>query len=501
MFVAFLLTASIVVSQHRTNAGETAPADESKSWATLGRLYVVIATDDQLEGVPGQTAKKNGETVEAMFRSHVAPGAYAVVKIPAEQMTRQAIFSVLSNLPLKPQDAVCLYVSGKGEMDRRHGMFFALSQGKEELYRMELRAALAKKGCRLNVLISDTCDGNSLPVKPEPAAENEQEESKTPAKVVQANDAALPAEMNAELTAPLFFSLFFQTSGSVDAVSALPTQRSLPSDQGIGCLTETWAALSASNKNKALSWYRFFPYLSRGTALLFEDNYVDGAPAPGGMKQTFQMPILLTLGQDDYSPDTFAVVYPQGKEFGTPIPGVTDNEIPLSDEGRNIVTQLVQATLGIVRPQNDQDKGTHEDYAALDPDNTVNGTDGQPFSTTLASLKPTPRTAASETTASNGESSLTAPPPMTLEKPRFGIQAVDNNGDGVKITRVFAGYPGHRVGLDVGDVILSIDGKKITSEKTFSAAVDACGEEMKVEVRNAGQDNVTTVKVPMRAVQ
>ncbi len=523
VIVGLLLSAIFITAPNKTLGEDSVAAptekqravvDESKSWATLGRLYVVIATDDLLEGVPGQIARKNGEIVEAMFKTHVAPGAFAVVKIPTTQMTRQAIFATISNLPLKPLDAVCLYVSAKGGMDRKHGMFFVLGQGKEELYRMELRAALAKKGCRLNVLVSDTCDGKMIPVKPEPKPEpkpetNSGEKTETASETKSGEPVAAGApetEKAAEkigLTAPLFFSLFFQSTGSVDILSALPSQLSLPSDQGSGCFVETWSALMDANKNKFLSWYRFFPYLSRGTAILFEKIYVDGAVAPGGMKQSLQTPVMLTLGQDDYNLETFEAVYPRGRDFDTPIPGIADSEIPLSDEGRGTVTKLVQELFASVRPQNDQDKGTHENIDALDPDNTVNGADGIPFSTTIASLIPPRKADKVEKTETDetARSAASSTPPQSSSKPRFGVQAADNKGDGVRITRVFEGFPGYRSGLEVNDVILTIDGKKITGEKDFSDAIDACGDEMKIEVRNAKGGNATTVKVRMRTVQ
>jgi hypothetical protein len=485
------------------------PVDESRSWATQGRLYVVVAADVKLDGIQGKIAAQNGETVESLFKSNLARGAFAIIKVPAEQMTRQALLSVITNLPVKPQDAICFYVTSKGGIDRKYGTFFELNKGKEELYRTELRAALAKKNCRLSVLLSDICDGKEIPVKPEPKPivkpEDEKKDEKdnkdnvAVANVEQETKKFQPVEISsaqAAATSPLFFSLFFQSTGTVDIVSSLTSQVSLPSEQGIGCFTETFARMLVANKSKSLSWYRVFPYIARGTGLTFESIYVEGASVSGGVKQASQTPAILTLGQDDYNQNTFELVYPRGKEFGTPIPGVTENEVAITDDGRKIITQLIQATLGEVRPQDDNEKGTHEDYAALDPDNTVNGIDGEPFAVTLQAIKPTPQQAASSATA--GTTSVTASKPSD-DKPKLGIQAADNNGDGVKITRVFPNLPGMRAGLEVGDIIISIDGKKINSEKDYSDAVDAAGDEMKVETRNArGGTSVTVVRFKVR---
>ncbi|MDR0338300.1 MAG: PDZ domain-containing protein [Planctomycetaceae bacterium] len=496
----------------------TSKPDESKSWATLGRLYVVIVTDDKLEEVSGQVAQKNGEVIETLFKNNIASGAFAVTKIPADQITRQTIFSTISNLPIKSQDAICLYFSGKGKLDRKYGSFFELSNGKEELYRSELRSALAKKNCRLNVLISDLSDGKEIPVKPEPeqeptseTAENSEqnnsenkpdETKKTSETNTEKQETAQTETTKPEVTtieekktSPLFFSLFFQSTGVVDIISSSPNQQSLPSDTGVGCFTEAFSGILDANKNKGLSWFRLFPYIARGTGLVFESIYVDGAVF-SGLKQVSQSPKLLTLGQDDYSSDIFSAVYPRGNDFDSLIPGVTDEEIALTDEDRKTITKLIQETFNVIRPQNDQEKGTHEDFTALDPDNTVNGFAGNPFSTALPSLRanrPEPTETATTTT------SPTATPSSTEEKIKFGVRAANNNGDGVVITDVHKNYPGAKAGLEVGDIILTIDGKKITSEKEYSDAIDAAGREMKLLVRNKRFGNTSIVIVPLTA--
>lgn len=509
-------------------------ADENKSWATLGRLYVIVATDDLLDGLAGKVAKSNGDIVEKMFRQNLANGAYAVIRIPGDKLTRQVIFSTVSNLPIKSQDAVCLYFSGKGGYDRRKGSCFELSRGKEELYRSELRNALVKKGCRLDVLISDFCDGYSLPMKPQPkeeASDKTDEDGETTAKKDEkpdeksdekkevksnenkdekkGNEAKLISPENDPIvTPPFMFSLFFQTYGSVDIIGAtLPMQQSLPTWQGIGCFTETLDTLLRTNRNKYLSWYRFFPYLANGTGLLFKENYPEGAILSGGLKQSLQTPMLLTLGQDNYNPNVFADCYPQGKDFSRPVPGVSEDEIPLSDEDRRFIADAVRQSFDTIRPQNDQDKGTHEDYASLDPDNTVNGFDGEPFSMVLPSLKlinseqvGNEKKEDSDVAASTAPSSSTTSTPKN-KKPRFGVAAAANDSDGVRITHVIDELPGKRHGLEVGDVILKIDGKQITSEKEYSDAVDAAGEIMVLEVRNAKGGNIVTLRVRMRSAK
>jgi hypothetical protein len=488
------------VTEKTAEEKESAPvADESKSWATLGRLYVVIATDDQLEGVAGQTAKQNGETVADLFQQNIASGAFAIVKIPSDLITRQAILSLLANLPVKPQDAICLYLSGKGGIDRKNGAFCTIGKEKEELYRSELRNALAKKNCRLNVLISDYCDGKEIPVKPEPKPESkpeskpetatdekkpEQSEEKdakksTPSKQV---DRQYLDVKSTEVTSPLFFSLFFQSTGTVDVLSASLRQVSMPSDQGVGCFTETFTNLLNANKNKCLSWYRFLPYLQRGTGLTFEGIYTDGAEVESGVKQASQKPVWLTINKDNYNPETLAMIYPHGNVFDKEISGASEKEVALTDDGRKIISKLVAETVTTIRPQNDNEKGTHEDYTSLDPDNTVNGVDGNPFSVNLNAVKPT-----------QPDKPMSDKP--VSDKPRFGVRAINNNGNGVKVIAVLPDSIGANAGIKVNDVILTIDGKKIDSEKAYSDAIDNADKQMKLEILSGNGGTILPLSV------
>ncbi|MDR0327243.1 MAG: PDZ domain-containing protein [Planctomycetaceae bacterium] len=74
-------------------------------------------------------------------------------------------------------------------------------------------------------------------------------------------------------------------------------------------------------------------------------------------------------------------------------------------------------------------------------------------------------------------------------EPVFGVKAVDNSGNGVKVTEVVAGLPGQKSGFEVDDIILEINGTKIFSEKDYSDAIDCAGKvaRMKVLCGRTGQ--------------
>ena len=73
--------------------------------------------------------------------------------------------------------------------------------------------------------------------------------------------------------------------------------------------------------------------------------------------------------------------------------------------------------------------------------------------------------------------------------PVFGVKAVENNGNGVKVTEVVAGLSGQKAGFEVNDVILEINGTKISSEQAYSDAIDRAGSvsRMKVLCGKTGQ--------------
>jgi len=62
-----------------------------------------------------------------------------------------------------------------------------------------------------------------------------------------------------------------------------------------------------------------------------------------------------------------------------------------------------------------------------------------------------------------------------ISGPVFGVAAADNNGNGVRVTQVLANMPGERAGFEVDDIILEINGVRITSEQGYSDAIDRAG--------------------------
>jgi hypothetical protein len=91
----------------------------------------------------------------------------------------------------------------------------------------------------------------------------------------------------------------------------------------------------------------------------------------------------------------------------------------------------------------------------------------------------------------------TGPPGVQQMGPRFGVRAI-NDPRGVRITEVVAGSPATRCSLvsqpdavgslEVGDIIVEINGQPIRNEQDYANAVDNSSQNMRFTIINA-KDN------------
>ena len=90
---------------------------------------------------------------------------------------------------------------------------------------------------------------------------------------------------------------------------------------------------------------------------------------------------------------------------------------------------------------------------------------------------------------------------------RFGVEATNNNGEGVRVVRVWDDYPGTRVTevggaqwirLQPGDVILTINGRRITGKRDYWNAVKESPLDMQFTVRDVTDGTIRRMKVQLR---
>jgi hypothetical protein len=100
-----------------------------------------------------------------------------------------------------------------------------------------------------------------------------------------------------------------------------------------------------------------------------------------------------------------------------------------------------------------------------------------------------------------------APKRMVDRGSRFGVEAVDNNGEGVRVIRVWPDYPGTRatevegnklLRLQPGDVILVINGRRIGSTKDYWDAVKTSPQTMLFTVRDVRDGTQRNLRAQLR---
>lgn len=97
--------------------------------------------------------------------------------------------------------------------------------------------------------------------------------------------------------------------------------------------------------------------------------------------------------------------------------------------------------------------------------------------------------------------------PPGNEGSRFGVYAVNNNGHGVRVTGIMQGYPGERVidvatgqvfQLERGDVIIEVNGARITNTQDWWATVKQSPRRMRFKVLDSRTDRTVDMQTELR---
>lgn len=90
---------------------------------------------------------------------------------------------------------------------------------------------------------------------------------------------------------------------------------------------------------------------------------------------------------------------------------------------------------------------------------------------------------------------------------RFGVEATDNGGEGVRVVKVWPDYPGTKatdvdgkkvIPLQPGDVILAVNGKKIGGKKDYWEAVKSSPVAMEFTIRAVADGTTRKMRVQLR---
>jgi hypothetical protein len=355
------------------------------------------------------------------------------------------------------------------------------------LQRSKVQRAIEAKQPRLGILISDCCYAY---VKKPPVA-------------------MAPRILQPATTTPAFLSLLFQVRGVVDLTSSQPGEYSaVGPEPGYGSLfTTALYQFLDQNRNRRLTWPMVFEAVQDRAATQFKNQY------PNGIENQFtQTAYAFRLKATPVEPPP-PPPPPSGGPGNTSRLGVLATEQPGGGVRVLEVWADYPGTQSRVRETGER--------LNLEPGDVILAVNGQAIRSLqeyVALVKNSPpeidllvrdqrtgRQVNLRTTLRSG--SGTGPSPGA-RRSRFGVLAVNNDdGQGVRITEVWDGYPGQAakevatgesMRLEPGDVIVAINDQPLNSLQDYVNAVKGSPREMRFTVRDGRTGNLLKMKATLR---
>ena len=441
-----------------------------------GRLYVVIATDDR-DGSIGPWVKIDGISISSLLLGNVDERRLPVTgieQVSDDRIGADAILAAIRSIPSDSGDTILFFYSGHGAYDDRDGHYFSFSGPDGHLRRSRVLQAIRRKSPRLGILISDCCY-SFLKAPPMEMA---------------------PSVRRPAATTPLFTALLFESRGIVDITSSEKGQSSFvyqkPEDGSL-FTAALWQFLD-QNRSRSLSWQHVFEQVRNQAAREFRKMYPQGVN--GQLAQTAWAFSLPPPPQPPPSGQT------QTSSGGTRF-GVTAVE----NGGDGVRVTRVRPDYPGARCE----VLSSGRILRLEPGDVILSVNGRPLSNlrnywNLVKGSPS----IMEFTVRDRSDGQVLHLRTTLDTPkgtRFGVSAVENGGDGVRVTNVRSGYPGSRgtriqtgetFSIEVGDVLLSINGQDLHSTGDFVSAVGTSPREMQYTVRDNRTGTVFRMKTNLR---
>lgn len=201
--------------------------------ASAQKLYLLIGGDYRDPRL-GRAIKAGVQEVVSTIETNMPPkylvrynapkSSWRGPEISWSRNAQSDIMTAIERCPAGPDDAIFFYWCGHGAYDvkngeKKHYLLMPNRGRKSEMYRSKILSALRKKRPRLVVLITDSCNFKKIvEPKPSPACGE--------AGVACAPAAPWPEPAKTKIS-PLFLSLFFQCSGTVDVNSSDWDQKAL----------------------------------------------------------------------------------------------------------------------------------------------------------------------------------------------------------------------------------------------------------------------------------
>jgi len=441
-----------------------------------GRLYVVIATDDR-DGSIGPWVKMDGISISSLLLGNVderrLPGK-GIERISEDRIGADAILAAIRSIPSDSGDTILFFYSGHGAYDDRDGHYFSFSGPDGHLPRSRVLQAIQRKRPRLGILISDCC----YSFLKAPAAE------------------MAPYVQRPAATTPLFMALLFESRGIVDITSSEKGQSSFVHDKpedGSLFAAALWQFLD-QNRSRSLPWKHVFEQVRDKAAREFREMYPQGVNG-----QFAQTAWAFSLAPPPERP-------PSGQPQ-TPSGGTRFGVTAVENRGDGVRVTRVRSDY----PGTRCEVISSGQILRLEPGDVILSVNGRPLRNlrdywNLVKASPS----IMEFTVRDRSDGQVLHLKTSLDTPkgtRFGITAVENGGDGVRVTVVRSGYPGSRgtriqtgetFSIEVGDVLLSINGQDLHNTRDFVSAVGTSPREMRYTVRDRRTGTVFRMKTILR---
>jgi len=427
--------------------------------AASGKQIHVLMVGDTLDQGIGASVRRDLANFSAVFDLSVPQRQLTTARVSGQGLTKANIVNTIQGFRVGGDDTVVFFWSGHGAHDQQGRHYFKLLH-EEVLYRDEVIRRLQAKGPRLTVVLTDTCDRFH----------------ERPLGVPLVAPRALPREV----AAPLFDALFLAPRGLVDVNACAQGEAAWAAPEG-GLLVLALCCPGGPCK-----------VTDDGTRAA-KGVEVGQVAGPGGAGPPVPPGYLLRRTNEYLS-------------WRTVLADVRQDVHALYQRARpGNARQATQTVTSWSLPEYPK--------VSLQPGDVIFSVNGQTLLDAdefWDAVKRSPPTMAFTIRDRNTRRVLHLETALRVGRgSRFGVAGSDDYSDGIHVVGVDAGSPGSRaivvkkegkpVRLEPDDVILSINGEQINSQKAYWNAVKESPPIMTFKLRNHRNGNILHLKTRLRS--
>jgi len=408
------------------------------------------------------------KNVRAFFTERVPASRLRLLDL--QDPTAAELEAALAELAVESDDVVVFYFTGRaGNQLDAEGQVFQLfhkkSKTETRLSRRAVRRVLAPKEPRFVVLLTDCCNSFVSPLKtPSVAAQVESAQAFA--------EAQAPESDGPEKVSPVVQKLFFESTGRFDVTASQLGQYAFADAADVrgSIATNAWLSVFKevdetlkNDPETEIDWRDVSEKMIAETEKRFQKKYPDGTEVAGDFQET-QTPHVYELPD---APRLGARVQARQKDIVvTEVIADSPAEKAEMQVGDVLVAVRYLDTMKEIRPIDEADYADAIDAAPRDVEITIKRQNGKETTQIIltAELDGAPR----KTPAVENDAPQPRPAQPDPNGPVCGATV-----QGQTIVEIVPNSPAAIAGLQVGDRMLSFNGKTISNGYDYAAAVDA----------------------------